>query len=123
MVGRLASAARAVEMGFTIAPDPGAVGEPTALAHRGRAEKVSELYSKRSDEIDAYLARTGERGYRARAVAARASRTVKRHTGIDELVPVWQAELAALNWTPERLAEHLDQHRREPTRPAVLTDE
>ncbi len=123
MVGRLASAARAVELGFKIAPDPGSSGNLRHWRIEGVPEKVCELYSKRSDEIDAYLARTGERGYRARAIAARASRSVKRHTGIDELVPVWQAELAALGWTPERLAGHLDQHRREPSRPAVLTDE
>ncbi len=65
------------------------------------------MFSKRSDEIAEHLAATGRHGYRARSVAARATRSVKRHTGADELLPVWQAELDAAGWPLERLTEHL----------------
>src|SRR5690606_2806422 len=37
----------------------------------------------------------------------RATRSVKRHTGTDELLPGWHAELAEAGWSVERLTEHL----------------
>ena len=55
---------------------------------------MCEVFSKRSDDIAEHLARTGQNGYRARGVAARATRSVKRHTGVDELLPTWHQELA-----------------------------
>jgi conjugative relaxase-like TrwC/TraI family protein len=87
MVGRLHLAARAVELGFAIEPDPGASGNLRHWRIAGIPQAVCELYSKRADEIDAYLTEAGHRGYRARGVAARDTRTVKRHTGADELLP------------------------------------
>ncbi len=36
-------------------------------------------------------------------MAARQTRTVKRHTGVDELVPSWVAELESIGWSVERL--------------------
>jgi hypothetical protein len=51
----------------------------------------------------------------ARAVAARATRNVKRYTGVDELMPRWHAELAAIGWPVERLAAALDDARRHHT--------
>jgi hypothetical protein len=68
---------------------------------------VCEVFSKRSDDIAEHLARTDEHGYRARGVAALATRSVKRRTGVDELLPTWQRELAELSWPVERLVEHL----------------
>jgi conjugative relaxase-like TrwC/TraI family protein len=111
MVGRLHAAARAVELGFLIEPDPGPSGN---LRHWRIAEipqAVCDLYSKRADEIDAYLAEAGHGSYRARGVAARETRTVKRHTGADELLPHWQAELTEIGWSVDRLATALDRAR------------
>jgi hypothetical protein len=52
-------------------------------------------------------ATTGYSSYRARGIAARASRDVKRHPGVDELLPRWRAELEAIGWPVERLVAHL----------------
>jgi conjugative relaxase-like TrwC/TraI family protein len=109
MVGRLHSARRAVELGFDIEPDPGPSGHLRHWRIVGVPDAVCELFSKRSDDIAEHLARTGHTGYRARGVAARATRSVKRHTGVDELIPTWHQELDALGWPMERLSEHLAQ--------------
>jgi conjugative relaxase-like TrwC/TraI family protein len=107
MVGRLHSAARAVELGFDIEADPGPSGHLRHWRMVGIPDAVCDVFSKRSDDIAEHLARTGQHGYRARGVAARATRSVKRHTGVDELLPTWQEELAELGWPVERLVEHL----------------
>ncbi len=65
MVGRLASAARAVDLGYAIEPDGGPSGRLRHWRIVGIPREVCELYSKRSDEIDAYLAESGHRGPRA----------------------------------------------------------
>src|SRR3546814_11410116 len=80
MVGRLHSAARAVELGFTIEADPGPSGNLRHWRITGIPQAVCDLYSKRADEIDAYLAEAGHTSYRARSVAARDTRRVK-HIG------------------------------------------
>jgi conjugative relaxase-like TrwC/TraI family protein len=107
MVGRLHSAARAVELGFDIEPDAGPSGHLRHWRIVGIPDPVCEVFSKRSDDIAEHLARTGQTGYRARGIAARATRSVKRHTGVDELLPTWQRELAELGWPVERVVEHL----------------
>lgn len=123
MVGRLHSAARAVELGFTIEADNGPSGNLRHWRIVGVPDEVCELFSKRSDEITAYLATTGHDSYRARAVAARESRAAKRHTGVDDLVPHWRAELESIGWTVDRLVETLEAARQpEPTLPFPLTD-
>ncbi|MEO6317259.1 MAG: MobF family relaxase [Acidimicrobiales bacterium] len=111
MVGRFHSAARAVELGFRIEADPGPSGNLRHWRIAGIPQAVCDLYSKRADEIDAYLAQAGHTGYRARGVAARDTRSVKRHTGADALLPHWQAELTEVGWSVERLAAALDQAR------------
>jgi conjugative relaxase-like TrwC/TraI family protein len=107
MVGRLHAASRAVELGFEIAPDDGPSGRLRHWRIAGVPEAICEVFSKRSDEIAEHLAETGHSSYRARGVAARASRAVKRHTGVDELLPHWQAEAAAAGWPVDRLAGEL----------------
>ncbi len=123
MVGRLHSAARAVALGFTIEPDDGPSGNLRHWRIVGVPDEVCELFSKRSDEISAYLAATGHDGYRARAVAARESRAAKRHTGVDSLMPQWRAEMESIGWSLDRLLRTLDAAREPaPTLPFPLTD-
>jgi conjugative relaxase-like TrwC/TraI family protein len=112
MVGRLHSAARAVELGFAIQPDEGPSGNLRHWRIVGVPESVCELFSKRSDQIAEYLESTGRHGYRARSIAARATRTVKRGTGTDELLPEWRRELEAAGWPVERLVAQLIATRR-----------
>jgi hypothetical protein len=69
----------------------------------GIPTEVCEIFSKRSDQIAEYLAESGYTGYRARNVAARRNRPVKRGTGTDQLMPQWISELEARGWTVERL--------------------
>lgn len=107
MVGRLRSAARAVELGFEIAPDGGPSGNLRHWRIVGVPDDVCGLFSKRSDEIAEHLAETGQHGYRARGIAARETRKAKRHTGVDELLPVWHAELEAAGWPLDRLLQHV----------------
>jgi len=116
MVGRLHSAARAVELGFRIDADHGPSGNLRHWRVAGIPESVCEVFSKRSDEILDHLVKTGLDGYRARGLAARATRAVKRHTGAEELLPRWRAELAGVGWPIERLATHLEQAGRLPGR-------
>jgi len=54
MVGRLHSAARAVELGFTIEPDDGPSGNLRHWRIVGVPDEVCDVFSKRSDEIAAY---------------------------------------------------------------------
>ncbi|HMJ76557.1 MAG TPA: MobF family relaxase, partial [Iamia sp.] len=56
MVGRLHSAARAVSLGYRIEPDHGPSGNLRHWRIAGIPVEVCELFSKRSDEITAYLA-------------------------------------------------------------------
>jgi conjugative relaxase-like TrwC/TraI family protein len=107
MVGRLHAAARAVESGFTIAPDEGPSGNLRHWRIVGIPDEVCAVFSKRADDIAEHLATTGQHSYRARGVAARLTRSVKRHTGAVELLPTWRAELAAVGWPVERLAQYL----------------
>jgi conjugative relaxase-like TrwC/TraI family protein len=79
MVGLLHSAARAVSLGYRIEPDNGPSGNLRHWRIAGIPVEVCDLFSKRADEITAYLAESGHADtYRARQVAARESRAVKR---------------------------------------------
>lgn len=111
MVGRLHSAWRAVELGFEIAPDEGPSGNLRHWQIVGVPGEVCELFSKRSDEIAEHLAETGQHGYRARGIAARQTRKVKRHTSVDELMTGWRNELDAAGWPVRRLASQLEEAR------------
>ena len=80
MVGRLAAARRAVELGFAILPDAGPSGKLGHWRIAGIPLRACEVLSKRSAEIDAAVAEAGHDTYRARQVAARTTRRAKRHT-------------------------------------------
>jgi conjugative relaxase-like TrwC/TraI family protein len=111
MVGRLHSAAKAIELGYSIETDGGRSGRARDWRIVGIATEVCQAFSKRSDQIADYLEEMGYTSYRARNVAARRNRPVKRGTGTDQLMPSWIAELEAHGWTLERLAASLEQAR------------
>ena len=113
MVGRLRSAAKAIELGYAIETDQGRSGRARDWRIAGIPAEVCEIFSKRSDQIAEYLGEMGYTGYRARNVAARRNRPVKRGTGTDQLMPRWIAELEAHGWTVERLAASLDRARQQ----------
>jgi len=108
MAGRIRSAARAIELGYAIDLDPGESGRARDWRIAGVQAEVCEIFSKRSDQIADYLAEQGYTGYRARNIAARHRRPVKRCTGVEELMPRWVGELEAHGWSVERLAATLD---------------
>lgn len=111
MVGRLHAAARAIELGYAIEIDRGASGRARRWRIVGVPDEVCDLFSKRSDDIARYLEERGQSSYRARNIAARATREVKRHTGVDELLPQWAAELESIGWSVEDLEAALDHAR------------
>jgi conjugative relaxase-like TrwC/TraI family protein len=76
MVGRLRSAARAIELGYAFEPDHGRSGRARDWRIAGIPAEVCEAFSKRSDQIADYLAESGYTGYRARNGAARHNRPV-----------------------------------------------
>jgi conjugative relaxase-like TrwC/TraI family protein len=115
MVGRLHSAHLAVKLGYAIEPDNGPSGRLRHWRIAGIPSDVCEKLSKRSDEIAAYLAEQGFTSYQAANIAARATRSVKRHTGVDELLDRWHAEIAEAGWPVERIAAALDAARQQAT--------
>jgi conjugative relaxase-like TrwC/TraI family protein len=108
MVGRVASAQRAVELGYGIVADGGPSGRLGHWAIAGVPSEVMDAHSKRAAEITAEMERSGHDSYRARNVAARATRDPKRHAAIGELLPRWEAEIAEVGWSAERMAAEVD---------------
>src|SRR5947199_1366433 len=74
MVGRMASARVAVELGYGIVPDDGPSGKLGHWAIAGVPDAVMDVHSKRAAEIEAEMQRTGNESYRARNVPAPATR-------------------------------------------------
>jgi conjugative relaxase-like TrwC/TraI family protein len=118
VVGRMAAARVAVELGYAIEADPGPSGRLGHWRIAGIPDEVLEVHSKRGAEIDAEMARRGRDSYRARNLVARDTREVKRHTPVGELMPAWHSELAAVGWTVRRLNLAIEQaaHRAELSR-------
>ena len=108
MVGRLAGARVAVELGYAIEPDPGPSGRLGHWKIAGVPDDVMAVHSKRAAEIEAECRRRGDTSSRARGVAARTTRKAKRHEPEGQLVERWRAELTSVGWPAERLAEAID---------------
>jgi conjugative relaxase-like TrwC/TraI family protein len=108
MIGRVASARAAVELGYGIEADPGPSGKLGHWRIAGIPDEVLELHSKRAAEIEAECRRRGDTSYHARGVAARTTRSAKEHQAEGELVARWRAELAAAGWPVERLAASVE---------------
>jgi conjugative relaxase-like TrwC/TraI family protein len=108
MVGRVAAARVAVELGYAIEADPGPSGRLRHWRIAGVPDEVIDMHSKRAGEIDAECQRRGDHSSRARAVAARTTRQAKQHGVKGELVARWRDELASIGWPVERLTAAID---------------
>ncbi len=120
--GRVASAAKAVELGYAIEPDDGPSGKLGHWRIAGMPEGACELFSKRSAEITAAVEHQGYDTYQARQVAARDTRKAKRHTPPADLVAGWLAQLSAAGYSRDGLLQGVEQAAagRRRDRPAVL---
>jgi conjugative relaxase-like TrwC/TraI family protein len=108
MVGRLAAAQRAVELGYAIEADPGPSGKLDHWRITGIPDHVLELFSKRSSEIDAELESTGFDSYRARGIATRNSRASKADTSGIDLWQAWRDELTDAGINPRDLRSRVE---------------
>jgi conjugative relaxase-like TrwC/TraI family protein len=108
MVGRMAAARRAVELGYAIELDHGPSGRLGHWAIAGIPKEALEIHSKRSAEIDAEMAERGYSSYQARNIVARETRKAKRHTPVADLLPRWRAELAEAGFPTHELAAGIE---------------
>ena len=126
MVGRVASAAKAVELGYGIEADPGPSGKLGHWKIAGIPDKALAVHSKRAAEITEAVAEKGFDSYQSRQVAARETRKTKRHTPVEELLPRWRAELTDAGFPPEQLVADIKRagldYRREHSPTKVLWD-
>jgi conjugative relaxase-like TrwC/TraI family protein len=117
MVGRVASAAQAVALGYGIEADPGPSGKLGHWRVAGIPDKALDVHSKRAREITEAVAERGFDSYQARQVAARETRKTKRHAPVDELLLRWRQELTDAGFPPEQLAADIEragvEHRRD----------
>ncbi|MGH8973353.1 MAG: MobF family relaxase [Acidimicrobiia bacterium] len=121
-VGRMAGARVAVEIGYAIARDPGPSGRLGHWRIAGIPDEVLEVHSKRAAEITAAVEERGYSSYRARNIAARDTREVKRHTPIGELMPRWHEELAEVGWSVPELVAAIDVATRQAVVPGPLSE-
>jgi hypothetical protein len=105
-VGRMAAAAKAVDLGYAITPDGGPSGRLGSWAITGIPAEVCDVHSKRAAQIDAAVGPDGS--YTARSVAARATRDRKAEQPLQDLMFRWQTELTALGWPPAALKAAVD---------------
>jgi conjugative relaxase-like TrwC/TraI family protein len=120
--GRVASAAKAVELGYAIEADHGPSGRLGHWRIAGVPVRACELFSKRSAEISASVESHGFATYQARQTAARDTRKEKRHTPPGDLIDGWHEQLGAAGWTPESLLDLVgDAGRARPPVPARLS--
>jgi conjugative relaxase-like TrwC/TraI family protein len=122
IAGRVAAARTAVELGYAIAPDHGRSGRLGHWRIAGIPDEVMEIHSKRAAEITAAVEARGESSYRARNIAARDTRAVKRHTPIGELMPRWHGELADVGWSVPDLAASVERAARAVDLPGALPE-
>jgi conjugative relaxase-like TrwC/TraI family protein len=103
--GRVASAAKAIELGYAIEADDGPSGRLGHWRIAGMPEGACQLFSKRSAEITAAVESKGYDTYQARQTAARDTRKNKRHTPPADLMDGWILELSAAGYTPEGMLD------------------
>ncbi len=117
MVGRVAAAAKAVELGYAIEADPGPSGRLGHWRIAGVPTEVCDAFSTRAAEITAAVSSRGYDSPQARQVAARQTRSIKRHTPPAELMAVWAAQLDAVGVTRAQLLADMAAQRRAVTPP------
>jgi hypothetical protein len=100
-VGRLASARKAVELGYGIVADPGPSGRLGGWAIAGIPDEVCAIHSKRSAQISEAVG--DDASYASRSVAARATRDRKAEIPVSDLLAGWQGELVAAGHPPAEL--------------------
>ena len=103
--GRMRSAQTGVELGYGIVADSGRSGRLGHWAIAGVPDGAMAVHSKRSHQIDQAVDGPGGGTYRQRAIAARSTRTAKRHQPVEDLVALWRHELAVHGYHPSAL-EH-----------------
>jgi conjugative relaxase-like TrwC/TraI family protein len=108
VVGRLASAKVAVDLGYGIDADGGPTGRLGHWKIAGIPDAALAVHSKRSAEITAAVSGRGFSTYQARGVAARDTRKHKRHKDIGALVPMWRAELEAAGFGASQLSADIE---------------
>ena len=106
--GRVASAAKAVCLGYAIGSDGGRSGRLGHWRIAGVPERACELFSKRSAGITAAVESKGYDTYQARQTAARDTRKAKRHTPPEDLLACWRAELTVAGFTPAGVLTDVD---------------
>gem|GEM_PF-491670 len=117
-IGRMASAHKAIELGYDIVPDHGPSGRLGHWAIAGIPREAMEVHSKRAAEITAVMNERGIDTYRSRGIAARDTRDPKRHQPIEDLMVRWRAELEAIGHpVPEILASVQEASRTRNLRP------
>jgi conjugative relaxase-like TrwC/TraI family protein len=126
MVGRLAAAERAVELGYAIEADPGPSGKLDHWRITGMPDHVLKLFSKRTAEIDAEMESVGFDSYRARGIATRNSRAAKGDPagGVD-LWQAWRDELTDAGINPRDLRSRVEviaRRRNEPPRTLTTSE-
>ena len=105
-VGRMAAAAKAVELGYGIEPDPGRSGRLGGWAISGIPKEAWEVHANRSAQIEAAVG--PDASYRSRSVAARATRDRKSHERVEDLVPRWRDELDRAGYPAPELAAEVE---------------
>lgn len=105
--GRVASAAKAIELGYAIGRDDGPSGRLGHWRIAGMPEGACELFSKRAAEISAAVESKGFDTYQARQTAARDTRKTKRHTPPADLMDGWILELSAAGYTREGILDDI----------------
>ncbi len=103
----MASAARAIELGYGIEADDGPSGRLGHWRIAAMSEGACELFSKRAAEITAAVESKGYDTYQARQTAARDTRKTKRHTPPADLMDGWILELSAAGYTPESMLDDI----------------
>lgn len=107
--GRVASAAKAVKLGYAIEHDDGRSGRLGHWRIAGMPEDACELFSKRAAEVTAAVEARGFDSYQALQVAARETRKAKRHTPPDDLMAGWLGELSAAGYSPAGLLKAVEE--------------
>ncbi|MDQ6838132.1 MAG: AAA family ATPase [Actinomycetota bacterium] len=122
MVGRVASARKAAQLGYGIVRDDGPSGRLGQWAIAGVPEAAMEIHSKRAAEITAETQRRGFDSYRARGIVARDHRAPKRHEPVVDLLARWQGELDSVGWPVAELERSVAQARSRSRRPRALDE-